>query len=290
MEYIGGQAVIEGVMMKSKDKLSIAVRNPEGEIEVKTQDHISLTKKYKFLNIPLIRGSIILVETMILGFKALDYSANVAVEDEDESKEGKSKKFNDATMILMFLFSLGIGLLLFKFVPLFLAQTTSKFLPVFENRYLFNITEGLIKIGILVGYIYAISFMDDVKRVFQYHGAEHKTVNAYENNDLENAHKYSKTHIRCGTSFILFVLALSIIVYIFLPTDISIWGKYGLRILFLPLIAGIAYELIKYSPKFEKYFLFKLIVSPGLVLQGLTTLEPDEKQIEVAKAALKASL
>ena len=282
MEFIGGQAVIEGVLMKSGSKVAIAVRTQEGKIISKKEKHKSITKKYKILNLPIIRGPIILFETTVLGLKALNYSANMALEEE------KQEKLGTGTLILKVLVSIVFALALFKLLPLSLAQFTANNYALFENRYLFNLLEGITKISILVLYIYLISLMPDVRRTFQYHGAEHKVVNAYEKNDLVNAKKYSRIHVRCGTSFILFVLALSIVVYIFLPIDISFMTKYALRIALLPLIAGIGYELIRISPKCEKNIFFKIIMIPGLLLQRLTTREPSEEQLEVAKAALYA--
>jgi uncharacterized protein YqhQ len=284
MEFVGGQAVVEGVLMRGGNKLAIAVRDPFGNIIVKEEIVESYTKKHKILNLPLIRGSVVLFETTVLGLKALNHSANIAVQDE-EHKEEKLGFFSILGTIAL---SILMALFLFKFVPLSIAQLASMYNPSFNNRILFNLTEGLAKIGILIGYIYVISLMADVKRVFQYHGAEHKVVNAWENNDLENAKKYSTLHVRCGTSFILFVVFLSIFVYLFLPVTMNFWAKYGLRILLLPVIAGVGYELIKFSPKYEKNILFKMIIAPGLWLQKLTTREPDEHQIEVAKTALMA--
>ncbi len=283
MDFIGGQAVIEGVLMKSPTKVGIAIRNPQGEIVTKVEDSISVTKTYPILNLPLLRGPVILIETMIMGLRALNYSADVSLEE-----EGKNEKISTLSLALTLIFSLGFALVLFKLFPLGIAQLSANWNSLFENRLLFNSIEGLSKIIILVGYIWLISLMPDVRRVFQYHGAEHKVVNAYENKDLDNVEKYSTIHVRCGTSFILFVLALSILVYLFLPTDISFLSKYGLRLLLLPLIAGIAYELIKISPSYEKKFWFKILMSPGLLMQKLTTREPDKKQLEVAKVALKS--
>tara|TARA_Y100000310_G_scaffold333404_1_gene410900 strand:+ start:234 stop:1091 length:858 start_codon:yes stop_codon:yes gene_type:complete len=282
MEFVGGQAVIEGVLIKGPKKLAVAVRNPKGEIVVKEEVCKSVTDKYKILKLPLVRGPVILVETMVMGLKALNYSTNISLEEEDNES-----KISTATMILTLFISLGFAFALFKFLPLGIAEFATMLSSVFENRYLFNVTEGVAKISILVGYIWLIGLMPDVRRVFQYHGAEHKVVNAYENKDLEHPEKYSTIHVRCGTSFILFVLALSVLVYLFLPIDIGFWSKLGLRLLLLPVIAGLGFELIKVSPKYEKYFWFKAIISPGLALQKLTTREPDRKQLEVAMTALK---
>ena len=281
MEAVGGQAIIEGVLIKKGSKVGLAVRNPNGKIITKEQTHKSLTKKYKILNILIIRGTVILFETMILGIKALNDSANIAIENEN-----KEEKMGTLTILSTIFFSIIFALIIFKLIPLGIAQFSSYYYS-FENKYLFNFIEGISKIIILTLYLVVISLMPSVKRVFQYHGAEHKVVNAYEHNDLRNAKKYSRIHIRCGTSFIIFVIFVSIIVYMFLPADISFLAKYGLRILLLPLIAGIAYEIIRISPKYEKSIFFKIIMLPGLLLQRLTTREPDDDQIQVAKSALK---
>ena len=284
MDSIGGQALIEGVLMKSPTHIGIAVRNQNSEIIVKREPYKSLTKKYKVLSIPFIRGSNVLGETMISGLKALNYSSDIAMQKDGEEKSSFLSLF--CTMLL----SIAVALLVFKLLPLGITQLVANANALFENRFIFNLSEGVIKIGILIGYVYAISFIPDIRRVFQYHGAEHMVVNAHEHNDLDNVRKYSTVHVRCGTSFILFVLGISILVYVFLPTEISFVSKYGLRILLLPLIAGIAYELIRISPKYEKNILFQIFISPGLLVQKITTKEPDEAQIEVAKAALKAAL
>ena len=284
MDSIGGQALIEGVLMKSPTHIGIAVRNQNSEIIVKREPYKSLTKKYKVLSIPFIRGSIVLGETMISGLKALNYSSDIAMQKDGEEESSFLSLF--CTMLL----SIAVALLVFKLLPLGITQLVANANALFENRFIFNLSEGVIKIGILIGYVYAISFIPDIRRVFQYHGAEHMVVNAHEHNDLDNVRKYSTVHVRCGTSFILFVLGISILVYVFLPTEISFVSKYGLRILLLPLIAGIAYELIRISPKYEKNILFQIFISPGLLVQKITTKEPDEAQIEVAKAALKAAL
>lgn len=263
-------------MFKSKNKISIAVRKPNGKIKVKTEKYKSLTEKFPF-SLPFIRGMVVLVETLILGIKTLNYSTN---ENLGDTKEEQLSGF---ALFLSLLFSIVLAIFLFKFLPLLGAQL----LPI-ENNYLFNLVEGLIKITILVAYIWLISLMPDVKTLYQYHGAEHKVINAYENNDLRDAKKYSRLHPRCGTSFIIFVVFVSILVYILIPLDFTFWVKLGLRLLFLPLIAGIAYELIKLSGRFRKNPLLQLIVYPGLLLQRITTKEPSEEQLEVSMKAFRA--
>ena len=277
MSDIGGQAVIEGVMFKAKNKISVAVRGQDKNIIVKNEKFKSLTEK-KGLNLPFIRGMIILVETLIVGMKTLNYSADLQVK---ETVDEKGLGF--WSVLFTFVFAIGLALFLFKFVPLFITDI----LVDLENKYVFNLVEGLIKLCILVGYIYVISLMPDVKRVFEYHGAEHKVINAYEHKDLDNIKNHSRIHPRCGTSFIIFVIFLSIIVYIFVPLEFGFWAKFGLRILLLPVIAGIAYELIKLSGKYRKSKVLLGLISPGLLLQQLTTREPSDDQIEVALKAFR---
>ncbi|MFH1972701.1 MAG: DUF1385 domain-containing protein [archaeon] len=282
MQNIGGQAVIEGVMFKGKNKIAVAVRDPKDKIITKVESYKSLTKN-KLLGLPFIRGIVILFETLIQGMKALNYSANISVSEDGEQVLGFW------SILFTFIFSIGLALLLFKFLPFFLADLIN-----FENKYLYNATEGLIKLIILTGYIYVISLMPDVKRVFQYHGAEHKIVNAYEDeqritkDNMNRIKTYSTLHPRCGSSFIIFVIFLSIIAYIFIPLEYSFWIKFGIRIALLPIIAGVAYELIKLSGKYRKSKFLLALISPGLLLQKITTREPDEKQIEVAMKSFDA--
>jgi uncharacterized protein YqhQ len=288
MANIGGQAVIEGVMMKSPDYIVTAVRKPNGNIVHKKYPVKTLTTK-KFFKLPFIRGVVSLFETLVIGIKALNYSANEAVEDEDNSKE----KLSTISIIGTIAISLGFALIIFKLIPLGFAQLLNNQFKLFENRYLFNLVEGLTKILILIGYIYTISKFKDIQRVFQYHGAEHKAVNCYEKENkvnLELAKEYSTIHRRCGTSFILFVLTISIVVYLFLPIDISFLSKSLLRISLLPIIAGISYEALKLSAKYEDNKLINLLVSPGLMLQKITTSEPDDEQLEVAIYSLNKSI
>ena len=278
---IGGQAVIEGVMMRTKDKYAVAVRHPSGKIVIKKQKHISLTKKHRLLGFPFIRGIIILVETMILGFKALTFSANQGLHD-------KKEEIGTLELIITFIISIIFALVLFKFIPLMVATLLKNKLA--GSNFLFNLIDGLSKFTILILYILAISLIKDVKRLFKYHGAEHKTVYCYEGNKkltVKNVKKESKAHPRCGTTFILIVLFLSILFYLLIPFETSFWLKLLIRILFLPLIAGISYEWIKLSSKHPKKLHSKILIAPGLLVQSLTTREPNDKQIEVAIKALK---
>ncbi len=280
---VGGQALVEGVMMQCDDKIAMAARKPSGKIVSRTRDFVSITKKYPW-KLPVLRGSIALFEILIIGTKALNWSTSVNM-NEDE------KPLSTWQVVATIVMALAFALLLFKFLPLGIAELLSSF-KLFNNRYIFNLVEGVTKVFMVAFYIYVIGLMKDVRRVFMYHGAEHKAVNCYEAGKkltVENASEFSTMHKRCGSSFILLVLFISIIVYVFLPIDISFWAKYGLRILLLPLIAGIAYEVLKLNAKRDNVLL-KVFVKPGLWLQKLTTREPDEKQLEVALHALKKCL
>ncbi|KYK26991.1 hypothetical protein AYK26_04290 [Euryarchaeota archaeon SM23-78] len=281
---VGGQAVIEGVLMRTKDKYAVAVRKPNEKIVVKKEKYVSTTKKHKFLGLPFIRGIIILVETVILGYKALTYSANQQIE---KKEKGKKQELGTLELIVTFIISILFALALFKLIPLLVATFFQN--KVGTSNLVFNLIDGLAKFAILVLYILAISLMKDVKRLFQYHGAEHKTVYCYEANNkltVKNVKDYSKAHPRCGTTFILVVIFLSILFYLLIPLETGFWLKLLIRILFLPLIAGIGYEWIKLTSKYHNW-LTRILAAPGLLVQKLTTREPDDEQIEVAIKALE---
>lgn len=285
MGNLGGQAIIEGVMIRNEDVVATAVRNPEGEIVTKKEKINSFAKKFR--KAYFIRGVVNLVESLIIGIKTLNYSANIAAGQKTE----KEKPISTGYMAITLIIALAFALFLFKFIPLTIAQYFSS--HVSENNYLFNIVDGLVKIAIFIGYVLFISRMKDVKRVFQYHGAEHKAVNCYEAKEkvnLENCKKYSTIHLRCGTSFVITVLAISIVVYIFIPKELSFSSKLFWRIMLLPVIAGISYEILKIGSKYEKSIFSKILTSPGRLIQKITTKEPDEKQLEVAITALKESV
>jgi len=281
---IGGQAVIEGVMMRSKEYYAVAVREPNGNISLKKERYISITQKNKFLGSPFVRGIIALYETLVLGMRTLNYSANKALGETDEKSGLKTPE-----LVVTFIISIALALGLFKFLPLLGATWINKALH--GGNLVFNIIDGVIKISVLLIYLWLIGLIKDVRVLFQYHGAEHKAVACYEEGlalTPENAKKHSNCHPRCGTSFILIVLFLSIIFYLFIPLSVGFWAKLGIRILFLPLIAGIAYEWIKFSSKHPKEWYSKVLIAPGLLIQRLTTRNPTKKQLEVAIKALKA--
>ncbi|MFA5887683.1 MAG: DUF1385 domain-containing protein [Candidatus Nanoarchaeia archaeon] len=279
MKAVGGQAVIEGVMMRFGNRIAVAVRKGK-KIIVKKQKIKSITER-KPWSFPIIRGAVGLFETMGVGIKTLNWSADIATGEEGE----KQSAWPFITAIIL---ATVFALVIFKLIPLGIAQFFSKL--GLDGRFSFNLVEGLAKISILVAYIWAIGKMKDVKVLFRYHGAEHKAVNCYEAKKpltVANAMKFSPIHPRCGTSFILFVLLISIIVYIFVPMNFGFGLKYLLRIALLPLIAGIAYEFLKFSAKHQGNIVMKALMKPGLALQGLTTAEPNKKQMEVAIRALK---
>jgi uncharacterized protein YqhQ len=274
---VGGQAVIEGVMMRRGDKVAIAVRNSKNKIMIKKDKVGSTTKKYPVLSLPLVRGAVNLVETMKLGMSSLTYSANASI-DEKEDKLGSGEIFWTTTIAIV----ASIGL--FVLLPLFLTR-------LFQvEGFLFNIIDGIIRLAIFVAYILAISMMADVKTLFQYHGAEHKSVNCFESGKkltVANVKRCSKEHRRCGTTFLLIVMAISIIVFSIITSE-SFRIKLGSRLLLLPVIAGLSYEILKLGAKYEKNILLNIMIVPGLWLQRLTTREPTPKQIEVAIKAIEA--
>ncbi len=279
---IGGQAVIEGVMMRGKNLISVAVRRPDGGISLMKEHIIPTSKKIKVLGLPFLRGTAVLADALYLGIKALSYSANEAL--------GEEEKLNAWSMTVAFTMAIGMFILLFVFLPLSVAQITSKFYA--NNVIMFNLVEGLVRIAIFLGYIWIISLFPDIKRVFQYHGAEHKTIHAYENNvplTPEEAKRYTTLHPRCGTSFLMVSMIVMIILYSFLGRP-SFLIRFTSRILLIPVVVGVSYEFLRFSSDNLKNIFVKILIAPGLWLQKLTTKEPDEKQLEVAIEALKAVL
>ncbi len=279
---IGGQAVIEGVMMKSLKGWAVAVRNPEGEIIVKSEKF----KKQSYLSkIPVIRGFFILLETFWLGMKAIDFSSKVVFKEE---------KSNPLSFALSVFLALLLGILLFIVLPLYLTKLSGYFLEVIStNSFIFNFIDGIIRVFVFIGYVVAISMWSQMRRIFAYHGAEHKTINAFEAGEsliAENLGKYSRFHVRCGTSFIFIVLVISILIFSLIPSSWNFVLKAASRIILLPLIAGISYEILKLSAKWQNNIITKIFIFPGLMFQKITTKEPDTSQIEVACEALKAVL
>lgn len=283
---IGGQAVIEGVMMRAPRAIAIAVRRPSGEIVVKRDTVVPLSERYPLVKLPILRGAIALFTSLIIGMKALNFSANEALAEE-EKKEELSSWAIGGTMAVAF----GFGILLFFIMPLYL---TKLLVPVIgDSNIIFNLVDGLIRVVVFLAYISGISMMKDIQRVFQYHGAEHKSIFAFEAGEeltVENVRKYSRLHPRCGTSFLLIVMTISILVFSLIPKFWPFYLKAASRVVLLPVIAGISYELLKWSAKNDSNPLVRLAIAPGLALQRLTTKEPEDAQIEVAIRSTKEAL
>ena len=291
---IGGQAVIEGVMMRSPKFLTIALRRADGGILVKKNPYIALTKRKRWLNIPIVRGAIVLVESLYLGLKALTFSADQAMEEKvteatsqaDYEIKSMGKAFGTLWPILMVIVGVSLGMGLFFYLPLIITD----FLGV-KGGILFNLVDGMVRIGIFLVYIWAIGLWKETRRIFEYHGAEHKSIATFEVGEeltINNARKHTTVHARCGTSFLVVVMIVSIGIFIFLGKPTTIAERLT-RFLFIPLIAGISYEIIKVSSHSGNR-LIQLLVKPGLWLQKITTREPDDGQLEVAIMALKESL
>lgn len=291
---VGGQAIIEGVMMRGAKGLATAVRTPNGEIEVKVKRTTPITKKYKILNIPIIRGAAALIDSLIIGINTLNYSASFFEEDEEESKfdtwlKNKlgDKGANDLIITLTMMVSLLVAAGLFLGIPTAIA---SIFKGIGLSPILLNLIESAIRIAILITYMYFISKLDDIYRIFQYHGAEHKTIFCYEAEEkltIENVKKFGRLHPRCGTNFLFLTMIVSIILFTLTGWG-GFWQRLILRIVLMPLVAGITYELIKWLGRTESK-LGKFIAYPGLKLQELTTKEPDDEQLEVAIKSLMAA-
>jgi len=291
-EFVGGQAVIEGVMMQSKHKRAIAVRKSNGEIEIKKNKIKSWVSDKNIDKIPFVRGSFILIETMLEGVKSLNFASEFFLEEEEEDAIDKffKKVFKDKandmimgfTMILALLLSVGM----FIVIPTAIGGLFSK---IISNRIILNLLEGIIRIAILFGYMFIISRNKDIQRVFQYHGAEHMSIYCYENDlelTVENARKFTRLHPRCGTNFLFIVMSTSIILFSFFgwPNPLV---RIVMRIICIPIVAGISYEIIRFLGKYNNKFT-KIVAYPGMMLQNLTTQNPDDEQLEVAIAALKA--
>ena len=290
---IGGQAVLEGVMMRSPHGFTVAVRKggkPGADIVVLRETLRPLGERFPLFKKRIIRGSAALFEAMWLGVRALNFSANEAMEDEDGKKEEIGPLALAGTMVLAIAFALG----LFLALPLLLTNLLGMKYGIVGNSSLaFNLTDGVLRVALFLGYVSGISFMKDIRRVFEYHGAEHKAIAAYEAGidlTVENAKRYSCIHPRCGTSFLLAVVVLSIIVFSLIPGAWPLWAKAASRVVLLPVIAGLSYEFIKYTAKKRGHPLIELVIQPGLWLQRLTTREPSGDQIEVAIRALNEAL
>lgn len=277
----GGQALIEGVMMRGKDAYAMAVRKPDGSIIVEKRSVPHWLTKWKITKIPFIRGFFNLLDSMILGFGAISFSAMQAGETEEEA-------LSSWQMALTLLLSIAIGALLFIAIPVY----TASFVLPYVGQFGRSLTEGLLRVFIFVLYIWLIGRFEDIKRVFGYHGAEHKTINAFEaGKELvpEEVSNFSNIHPRCGTSFIIIVMLLMIVVFTFVGRT-TVLMRMLIKFLMMPVIAGISYEILKFSAKHNDLFFIRVLIAPGLWVQQLTTNDPDKGMLEVAIAALKAVL
>ena len=283
---VGGQAVLEGVMMRGVSTWAVAVRNPEGEIEVTSEPIVSWAKRHRILRLPVIRGVVALGESLKIGFKALAISANAQLEDDED---GEPEEIGGWMWGLTIAFSMALAVGLFFVIPV---GATSLIKDWLGSALLFWLVEGVLRTLIFIGYIVAISRLPDLRRVFEYHGAEHKTISCFEAGDElkpENAKRYSRLHPRCGTSFLLIVMVLAI--FVFAPIGLPAWyWLLASRILGIPLIAGLSYEVIKWAGKNRNKRWVRALMWPGLMLQNLTTREPDLDQLAVAIKSLEAVL
>ena len=277
---VGGQAVIEGVMMRDANKTATAVRLPNGEIEVETHPVTSIRERYPALNLPLIRGSVIMVESLVIGMRALSFSAQAAGE-EDEQMTKKE-------IAMTILFALVLASVLFIVIPTGAAHLAAAYT---EDPVVFNLIEGGIRLLVFLLYIWGISFMGGIRRVFQYHGAEHKTIHCYEAGEaltVENVQKFPRLHPRCGTNFLLIVMVVAIVFHVFFGWP-DLWLRILSRLASLPVVAGVSYEIIRFAGRSENRIV-RIMITPGLWLQYLTTRPPADEMVEVAIESLKAVL
>jgi uncharacterized protein YqhQ len=283
---IGGQAVLEGVMMRGPSNWALAVRKPDGEIAQVDRQINSVMARHRFFRLPVIRGVIALGESLAIGFRALAISANYAAQEEGDD-EDVSTELSRGSLIFAFAIAIGFAIMLFKVTPALLTS----WLPI-DDTGLFVVVEGIIRVGIFIAYIVLISFLPDLRRVFQYHAAEHKAINAYEAGEElvpEKVQRFSLIHPRCGTAFLLWVMVIAIFVFAFFGRPVWYW-LIASRILLLPVIAGLAYELIRFAGRHTDNRVLMTLLAPGLWLQRLTTREPTLDQIEVSIRALREVL
>lgn len=296
MKYsgIGGQAVIEGIMMKNKDEYAIAVRKPDGEIEVDKQTYVSLTERVKLFSLPFVRGVFNFADSMILGMRTLTWSASF-FEDDEEAQPSKfelwldkvfGEKLESVLMSVVMVFSVIMAIGIFMVLPLIIANVFRQFIT---SDTVMAIIEGFIRIGIFITYIKIVSRMEDIRRTFMYHGAEHKCINCIEHGlelNVENVRKSSKQHKRCGTSFLLIVMVISILFFMVVRVN-TIWLRIISRIVLIPVIAGVSYEFLRLAGRSDSKIV-DILSRPGMWMQNLTTKEPDDSMIAVAIQAVEA--
>lgn len=295
---IGGQAVMEGVMMRAPHSYCVTVRKSDGELVSTTEKLAKVSDKYPLFKLPLLRGLGTLGQAMSLGMKALKFSADVQLAEEEAKKnpgatpeQKKSAEMPAWAMAGQLIFSLAFFIVLYKFVPLWLTEQLKTQYSVLDGRIMFNLVDGLIRIAIFLTFLYGISRTKDIQRVFAYHGAEHKVVFNYESGKpvtVANSQAFQTFHPRCGTSFLIVVMLISMVLYMFLPFD-TMAGKFAGRIALLPVVAGLSYELIRYAAK-NKGSLLTMLTLPGLWLQRITTQPPSDDQAEVAIHALQGAM
>jgi uncharacterized protein YqhQ len=288
---VGGQAVLEGVMMRSPHAWGIAVRKPSGEITTHTEPLERLSEKHKWMGWPVVRGVITLGHAMTLGFRALKFSANAVLADAPQPESGKKIEFSGWLAAVNVAISVGFFIFMYKFLPLVATTELRKVSPVFGEQVVFNVVDGVIRIALFLLFIWGTSLWKDIRRVYEYHGAEHKTVFAFESGDplsIPEAQKYSTFHPRCGTSFLMTVMLISIAFYTAVPVY-TFWARFAIRIALLPLIAGVSYEIIRFAAK-HRGSLFAMMTAPGLWLQRITTQSPADDQVECAILALNEAM
>lgn len=312
---LGGQAVLEGVMMRSPRSMAVAVRRPTGEIEVMRREIPVLGERFPILKWPVLRGAVVMIQALVLGISSLNFSAETAFDDLDAEKPAPEAVLPDVkapdvkadakpdvkkdtskaatiAIALSVIASLAVGMALFFLLPLALTDLTKRFVPALQHGVVYNLVDGGFRIAVFLLYLLGISMLRDIKRVFEYHGAEHKTVYAHEGKldlSVENVRRQSRLHPRCGTSFLLFVMVVSILVFSVLPARLPFYIMIFPRLAMVPLVAGLSYEAIRWSAR-HRNALARALIQPGLWLQRLTTREPDDAQIAVAIRALSEAL
>jgi len=288
---VGGQAVLEGVMMRSPHAWAIAVRKPSGEVATHSEPLERPSEKHKWMGWPVIRGVMTLGYAMTLGFRALRFSANVALDQIPADDKGKKIEISGWVAAVNIIISLAFFIFMYKFLPLAAATELKHVNPVFGNAIVFNLVDGVIRIALFLLFIWGVSLMKDIRRVYEYHGAEHKTVFAFENGDplsTVEVQKYSTFHPRCGTSFLMTVMLISIGFYMLIPYT-TFWARFASRIVLLPVIAGVSYEIIRFAAK-HRGSLFALMTAPGLWLQRITTQPPSDEMAQCAITALDQAM
>jgi uncharacterized protein YqhQ len=292
---VGGQAVLEGVMMRSPHAWAIAVRKPSGEVATHSEPLERPSEKHKWMGWPVVRGVMTLGYAMTLGFRALRFSANVALDQIPADEQGKKVEISGWVAAINIAISLGFFIFMYKFLPLAAATELKRVDPFFSNAIVFNLVDGIIRIALFLLFIWGVSLMKDIRRVYEYHGAEHKTVFAFENGDPLSegtVQKYSTFHPRCGTSFLMTVMIFSILVYIVANAIFPVttfWARFATRIILLPVIAGLSYEIIRFAAK-HRGSLFAMMTAPGLWLQRITTQPPSDDQVHCAIVALDKAM